>query len=445
MRKLTFLMLLCLPFLLISQELEVEGSIKIGDDSSANPAAGTVRWNPNTNDFEGFDGDSWRSLTKGNSWHDNSINETKKVIASDADDDHEFGYSVSIHGNYAIIGSRKADTFGAAYVFFRSGGSWVEQTKLVASDAAANDLFGGHVDISGQYAVVGAYGDDDNGQYTGSAYVFVRSGTNWTEQDKITASDGSSGDYFGISVAISGDYVIVGANSEDDNGPQAGAAYVYKRSGTSWNEQAKILASDGTDGDRFGWDVEISGNTAVISALYNGFGSVYVFKRTGTNWNEIQILEGSDAGNNDLFGFSIGISGNHIVVGSYQEDSGNDFNNGAAYIFYYDGSSWAEEQKLLPSNSSDGLNFGYRVDIDGDYIIIGCPNDDPENTGLLGTAYIFKKVGTIWFEQAQLIPTDNVNGDNFGSAVGIYGNKAVVGAFRNDNLGDDWGMAYFFE
>ena len=171
---------------------------------------------------------------------------------------------------------------GSAYVYVRSNGVWSEQQKLTASDGATDDTFGNSVSIDGDTAVIGASSDDDNGSSSGSVYVYVRSNGVWSEQQKLTASDAAQYDGFGISVSIDGDTAVIGANADDDNGSNSGSAYVYVRSNGVWSEQQKLTASDGATDDTFGSRVSIDGDTAVISALGdddNGTksGSAYVY------------------------------------------------------------------------------------------------------------------------------------------------------------------------
>jgi len=197
-----------------------------------------------------------------------------KIIASDGAKYDYFGGSVAISGDYIIVGAPYAydlDNSGSAYIFKRNGTTWTEQDKINTSDSVGRDYFGRSVAISGDYAVVGAYGGDDDaddaGERSGSAYIFKRDGTAWTEQAKITASDGAAGDHFGYSVAISGDYAVVGAYGGDDAGWMSGSAYIFKRNGTAWEERAKITASDAMAEDFFGTSVAISSDYAVMMTL----------------------------------------------------------------------------------------------------------------------------------------------------------------------------------
>ena len=268
--------------------------------------------------------------------------EVAKIVASDAEGNDDFGFSVSIDGDYAIVGAKDEDTAssnaGAAYIYFRdAGGSWSQQAKLLASNAGFGDRFGYSVSISGDYAIVGAYAESAGGSQAGTAYVFVRSGTSWSQQSKLVASDAQASDFFGFSVSISGDYAVVGAYREDAGGTDAGAAYVFARSGTSWSQQAKLVASDAEVDDFFGYSVSISGDYAVVGAIDEdaggtGAGAAYVFARSGTSWSQQSKLVASDAQASDFFGGSVSISGSFAVVGADGEDDGGSA-AGAAYIF----------------------------------------------------------------------------------------------------------------
>ena len=214
-------------------------------------------------------------------------NQIAKLLASDGAANDNFGITVSLSGDTALVGAWdggfNGSGFGDAYVFTRSGGSWSQQAKLTASDAAAYDEFGGAVFLSGDTALVGAYKDDDNGTDSGSVYVFVRSGSSWSQQAKLSASDGAASDNFGTSVSLSGDTAIVGANQDDDDGLNSGSAYVFTRSGSSWSQQAKLTASDGAFSDLFGVSVSVSSDTALVGSYYDddggsAAGSAYIFE-----------------------------------------------------------------------------------------------------------------------------------------------------------------------
>jgi hypothetical protein len=202
--------------------------------------------------------------------------ELAKLLASDAAAVDRFGSSVSVSGDTAVVGAAEDDhaggtNAGSTYVFLRSGGpgapGWTQQAKLTASDAAESDRFGYSVSISGDTAVIGAVADDHpGGVNAGSAYVFVRSGGVWTQQAKLTASDAAASDRFGHSVSVSGDTAVIGAVWDRDAGEMSGSAYVFVRSGGVWTQQAKLVTSDAAGGDSFGNSVSVSGDTALVGA-----------------------------------------------------------------------------------------------------------------------------------------------------------------------------------
>ena len=321
--------------------------------------------------------------------------------------DINFGWSVSIDGDYALVGAPYEDNndvdTGSAYIFKRDGNSWQKQVKLMASDGDFADNFGCSVSIDGDYAIVGT----DDYYDIGSAYIFKRDGNTWTEQIKLTNSGnvGDEYDLFGYSVSIDGDYALVGAYGEDDNGRTSGAAFVFKREGDTWNQQAKLLASDGTELDGFGWSVLIDGEYALIGAINDDDkGSAYVFKRDGDTWTEQAKLLASDGEDGDRFGWSVSIDGNYALIGASNWHSNNEDDVGSAYVFKRDGDTWTEQAKLLASDGEDGDRFGWSVSIDGNYALIGASNWHSNNEDDVGSAYVFKRDGDTWTEQEELIP-----------------------------------------
>ena len=314
------------------------------------------------------------------------------------------------------------------------------EVKITASDGAADDLFGGSVAISGDLAVVGAIKDDDAGRYSGSAYIFKRNGDAWTEQAKITASDGAANDLFGGSVAISGDYVVVGAYMDDGAGMDSGSAYIFKRDGDAWTEQAKITASDGARVHYFGFKVAILGDYVVVGASGN---SAYIFKRDGDAWNEQAKITASDGAADDNFGFSVAISGDYAVVGAHRnDDAGTD--SGSVYVFKHNGDAWTEQAKITASDGAANDLFGRSVAISGEYVVVGAHGNDDAGR-YSGSAYIFKRDGDAWNEQAKITASDGAADDNFGISVAISGDFAVVGANGDDDAGSYSGSAYIYD
>ena len=313
--------------------------------------------------------------------------------------------------------------------------NWNEIQILLASDGEINDQFGGCVSIDGDYAVIGALGDDDYGEASGAAYVFKRSGSTWIEQHKLTASDGASMDFFGCSVSIYGDYIIVGAERDDDNGIGTGSAYVFKRSDSTWIEEQKLTASDGASMDEFGCSVSLYENYAIIGASYNGNGKAYVFKRSGSTWIEEQKLTASDGEYGDDFGWSVSLDGDYILIGAPGNDDYGD-DSGAAYIFTYSGSTWIEQVKLNDTNGAESDWFGLHVAINGDYAVVGAHLDD--NYDSTGSVFIFKRSGSIWNEVQKLNISNSIA---FGWYVSCDVDNIIVASIADN---DNEGAAYIY-
>ena len=266
-----------------------------------------------------------------------------KLLAPVGSTVDSYGWSVATYGDTIIVGAPHDDDFGtfsgSAHVFVRSGDEWTHQAKLLAPDGAAFGNFGHSVAIYGDNVVVGAWGDAGNGMASGSAHVFVRSGGNWTQQAKLLAPDGAQVDFFGYSVGIYQDTIVVGAGWDDDNGEDSGSAHVYARSGDNWTHQAKLLAPDGVSGDLFGDCVAIYEDTVVLGAYLDDdkggdSGSAYVFHWRGETWTYQAKLLAQDGSELDSFGSSVAICGDSIVVGAIGDDhNDNGDASGSAYVF----------------------------------------------------------------------------------------------------------------
>ncbi|MCP4420127.1 MAG: tandem-95 repeat protein [Chloroflexi bacterium] len=366
-----------------------------------------------------------------------------KVTASDGAADDHFGYSVAVSGDTAVIGARGNDDngsySGSAYIFTRSGSTWSQQAKLTASDGAADDYFGQSVAVSGDTVVIGAWGDGDDGFRSGSAYIFTRSGNTWSQQAKLTASDGAAEDYFGYFVAISGDTAVIGAWGDDDSG----SAYIFTRSGSTWSQQAKLIASDAAADDVFGTSVAASGDTVIIGASRdddngNSSGSAYIFTRSGSTWSQQAKLTANDGAADDIFGISVAVSGDTAVIGAYGDDDNGNY-SGSAYIFTRSGSTWSQQAKLTASDGAADDFFGRSVAVSEDTAIISANGND-DNGSHSGAAYIFIRSGNTWSQQTKLTASDAAAIDNFGTSVAVNGDTAVIGAY----LDDDNGSAYVF-
>ncbi len=323
-----------------------------------------------------------------------------------------------------------------------------QRLKILASDAQASDRFGISVSISGNYAVVGALYEDAGGSNAGAVYFYERNGGTWTEMQKVTASDAEAGDQFGVSVSISGNYAVVGALYEDAGGSEAGAAYFFELSSGTWTEMQKVTASDAQAYDRFGYSVSISGNYAVVGAYLEDAGgseagAAYFFELSSGTWTETNKVTASDAQASDYFGYSVSISGNYAVVGAYIEDAGG-ANAGAAYFFELSSGTWTQMNKVTASDAQANDWFGYSVSISGNYAVVGAYAEDAGGSNA-GAAYFFELSSGTWTQMNKVTASDAQAGDRFGVSVSISGNYAVVGAFLEDAGGSNAGAVYFFE
>ncbi|MGO9691111.1 MAG: PKD domain-containing protein [Syntrophobacteraceae bacterium] len=371
----------------------------------------------------------------------------QKLTASDGAAFDQSGYSVSLSadGNTALIGAENATVGvgsqeGAAYVFVRSGGIWSEQEKLTASDGAVAAFFGWSVSLSadGNTALIGAEGATvGTNSYQGAAYVFVRSGVIWSQQQKLTASDGAANAYFGYSVSLSGDgnTALIGAEDATVGANTGqGAAYVFVRSGGTWS-QAQKFTDGGTD-DEFGYSVSLSGdgNTALIGAAWAKVGAnthqgaAYVFARSGVTWSQKQTLTASDGAAMNIFGASVSLSGDGstALIGALATVGAN-AGQGAAYVFVNSGGTWSEQQKLTASDGAASDQFGYSVSLsgDGNTALIGAADANAYQ----GVAYVFARSGRIWSQLQKLTAWDDAADAYFGNSVALSsdGNTSLIG------------------
>ena len=393
--------------------------------------------------------------------------QTKLTAGSDGEESGLFGESVAVDGDTVVVGAYKHDITdnqnitsgdaGAAYVFTKVDGVWSEPVKLTASVPAPDDYFGYSVAVDGNVAVVGAYRHDitdDQGIISGdagAAYVFTEVDGVWSEPVKLTASVPAPDDYFGYSVAVDGDTIVVGARGDED---KTGAAYVFTKVAGVWSQAAKLTASGGGAFDYFGHSVAVDDETIVIGAQGNSGspGAAYVFTKPTGGVSTGDELTASDADNNDQFGYSVAVDDDTVVVGAP--------NNDAAYVFILDSGGWSEAAKLAASDTEGPEEFGDSVAIRGGTIVIGayyaniddCEDDDCEDDYRSGAAYVFTKPdGAVWandpnedhrMESGKLIlPTDKEERDDvFGNSVALDGQSIVAGAPQDNN--DTSGSVY---
>jgi hypothetical protein len=404
-------------------------------------------------------------------------------------------------------------------LFVAQVGVPVQQAYLKASTNGA-DGYGEAMAISGDTLVVGAPREasaatgingnqaDNSAPISGAVYVFVRSGGAWAQQAYLKGSNAQAGDFFGGSVAISGDTLIVGApteasaatgvngNESDNSAIKSGAAYVFVRTGSTWTQQAYLKASNTQAGDRFGQQVALSGDTAAISAIFeasaatgiNGnqadnaaskSGAVYVFVRSGGTWSQQAYVKASNTQADDDFGWSIALSADTLAVAADFEASsatginGDQTNNasphsGAVYVFFRNGTTWAQQAYLKASNTQAEDFFGYSLALSRDTLAVTANEEDSAATGIdgdqtsnaasnSGAVYVFVRTGTTWAQQAYLKASNTGAGDGFGQSIALSVDTLVVGAAaessvatgingnQTDNAASSSGAGYLFE
>ena len=374
---------------------------------------------------------------------DELIRPIATLTASDGAASDSFGYSISLSGDtlavgvpFDQIGTRLNQ--GSVRVFVRSGSSWVLQATLTAPDGAAEDYFGWSVSLSGDTLAIGVPLDDTlTIPNRGSVRVFVRNGTTWTQQQTLLGV--STGDDFGSAVALSGETLAVGAPFDDVGANlDQGSASVYTRSGTSWTLQQTLTASDGGALDFFGYAVSLVGNTLAIGVpadrvgTVEGQGSVRMFGRNGTTWTAQQTLTAADGAANDAFGQAVALQGDTLAVGVADDDIGANANQGSVRMFARSGGVWTAQQTLTALDGAANDFFGNGVALDGNALAVGAYGDDIGANASQGSVRMFARSGTAWSAQSTLTTADGAAGDLFGWSVAMSDGTLVAAADSDD-------------
>jgi hypothetical protein len=344
-------------------------------------------------------------------------NSETRLAAGDDAPGQQMAYSVAEDGGTVVAGTSdfRKGTTSAAYVFVKNGGSWAQQARLTPPDNVAESKFGESVDISGDTIAVAA---PEHSNKAGAAYIFTRSGTIWTEQAKLMLPNPASGDFFGYRVSIDGDTLAVAAWGKYD---KRGAIYIFQRSGTTWSQQAELTASDGQPMDMLGESIDLDDNTLAAGAGYRNKdqGGVYVFIRQGTTWSQQAFLLPEGATNTEYF-VKVSLDGDNLAVGGNM----NSTNRGAAYVFTRSGSKWMQQAKLMASDGVSYDYFGTSVSIRGNAVLVGCDGKDK----FKGAAYLFEKEAGAWVEKAKLSLADAAQNDTFGFSVALSIDNLFIGA-----------------
>jgi len=314
---------------------------------------------------------------------------------------------------------------------------WVQSAKLESGSGDTLDAFGASVAISGDTAVVGApHLDGFMNMLPGSVYVFVRNGATWTEQAKLMASDAAPTDYFGASVSLDGDTLLVGACCKSLD--LLGSAYVFVRNGTTWTEQQKLLPDDANAENGFGGDLAVFKDTALVGASYayvgtnRAQGAAYVFERNGLVWNLTQKLLADDGMNYERFGTAVALSSDTAIVGAPQNPSDSPegagiWSRGAAYVFVRNGLQWDLQQQLVASDPGLDEQFGAAVAISGDAAFVGASGDKNAQNEPRGAVYVFMRNGAFWSETQKFSPSE-ASTNYFGAEISLSPDMALVGA-----------------
>jgi hypothetical protein len=359
----------------------------------------------------------------GSAW---SLEQTLTINNAAADDELGKGPAVSVFGDRLAVGAYEKGNVGAAFLFERSSNIWTQVHKFShnANAGGFGVALAGHADT----VVIGASAEENS---TGRAYVYEWDGTTWSESAQLVAGDRQSGDYYGVSVDITGDLAVVGATSEDEGGASAGAAYVYERSAGTWSQAAKLTASDASTADSFGRRVTVDGVRVGVTAPKQGFsnfdqgGATYLFEQTGSGWVEQQLLVSSDRRAGDRFGSGLALGGQWLFVGANQRgDTGVDA--GAAYLFNHDGTNWSETSKLVPQTGEEYDIYSGGIDMSGDTVVAGSQHDSQQDYQA-GAAHLYEHDGSGWGSSTRIADGNGGVDDRFGAATALDGDLMAIG------------------
>ncbi len=372
----------------------------------------------------------------------------------------QFGVSVAMTATTAVIGANAHDTggknnAGAAYVFVKSGSTWTLEQKLVASDGVANDQFGYSVAVAGDTIVVGARDvDPPSTTDTGAAYVFTRTGTTWTQRQKLLPPTGAATKGgVGHRVAIEGDVIVVSSALSGPSAAVSGTAFVYQRSGSTWSYVDALSPPVATTvAEQFGCALALGPDRLLVGArTHDGggkvdSGGVYVYARTNVSTFTLQTtLHAADAQVGDNFGTAVAIDGSSAVIGAFEASHSGKIGAGAAYVFTGSGATWTQQAKLVASDAVGADLFGESVAISGDVVTIGASRVDAAGMNNAGAAYPFQRVGTTWTEQRRFVAFDGAANDEFGHALAMAGDAVLVSALVADvTTKPDAGAAYVY-
>ncbi len=380
--------------------------------------------------------------------------EHSKLTPTDAGDEAAFGTAAALAGDVAMVGAPGDDEYGddagAVYLHRFDGRRWQEDGKLTAFDTGSDDEFGCAIAMTEDLAVVGARGDADRWLASGAAYVFRLNGQTWEQEAKFTAPVEQAAAQFGYAVAVGDGVIAIGAPYDHESFQNNfGTVYVYRFDGFEWSLDAALQASDAADYDRFGIAIALDGDRLLIGAdsdddAGEASGAAYLFEYADGHWMERTKLVASDAELDDFFGGAVSLDGDLAAIGAYSDVNPRGHDCGAVYIFRRNGDDWVEEEKLVPSDGDWFDAFGRALVAHGDVIAVGSPYDD-DGGSAAGAVYVYRRENDVWIHTAKLTASDADVSDWFGLAIALDGGRGIIGASGKDLDGDDAGAAYLFE
>ncbi|MFT7679846.1 MAG: hypothetical protein ACI8QC_003851 [Planctomycetota bacterium] len=360
--------------------------------------------------------------------------EVQSSTPADNSAEARFGATVHVDGNRALVAALRADGYGAAYVYERSGNTWLETAKLSPSDGVAGDGFGLGLAIEGDRIVVGSMEANGGGNASGKAYAFERQADVWVETQQLVPADSAAGDWFGVSVAISGEWLVIGARQDNSGSFNGGTAYIYRYGPAGWVLFDEVVPPAVGNGDVFGHGIAISGLTMAVGASgWDGpsqnAGSVFIWEFDGSAWVKTQRVRPDVPQAGNFFGLDLDLEGDRLLVGARGHNGAGGTDSGSAYVFERGPNGFEQSAKLESADSNALDELGNKVSLSGERVLIGCWLDS-DTINRAGAAYVFELTAGTWSEVAKLTPSLMQDGALFGHDVDLFEGHAFVGAYR---------------
>ncbi|MCC2605925.1 FG-GAP repeat protein [Planctobacterium marinum] len=378
-----------------------------------------------------------------------------QLLAEDGETQDHFGYSVAIDGSTALVGAFKADVnsnqdAGAAYVYILGVEGWQQQAKLIAEPAFAEDTLGGNVALKNNFALLGVIGHDKKAENAGAVLAFERITGSWSQTQWLMAADGKAGDAFGQSIALTEAFLVIGAPRSDAPDKDTGSAYVYTRENNVWQFQTRLTANDGAAGDLFGISVAIDGDTILVGADLNdekadNAGAVYFYVYEGEKWRQQAKLTADDGADTDIFGVRVALSGDTALISARRDDiDGVGEDAGSAYIFERTEHQWVQTQKLVAPDGKADDRFARGVALHKDTALISAMHHDAGGSNS-GAVYLYKKQSEEWVFASKFVAGQGKPEDKFGWNLAFSEQAAIVAAPFRDDQGNESGAAYILD